>query len=135
MQENDKSESFSAAVVMQKVKKVSYKIMQSIHDAIATTGKHKIGNDMLSEIKGKDTVVNVFLKISALLCKVLLIEIKLKEKGVDDDLNKLDNVTEVEKEIDIMLLENFLAQHKKKEIKVSKMKENKIDKRSKKYDK
>ena len=127
MKETSRSRNFSPSVVIQKIKKVSCNIMQNIQDSVMPQSPYKLKihgkkskdkNDILSEIKGKDSTFNVFLKVSSLLCKVLLIEGKIKGDNINEELAEINFDNKIDDELDIETMRAFLSQYPEKDNKI-----------------
>ena len=120
MKETARSRNFAPNVVIQKIKKVSCNIMQNIQDTVIPQSRYKEKmqcrnpknkDNILSAIKGKDTTLNAFLKVSSLLCKVLLIEGKIKEEVLDKDLSTLNYEDATEYKVDIEAMHEFISKY------------------------
>lgn len=92
-------------LILKKLKKVSCEIIHKIQNSIT---KFKSLDKALLAIKGDDSIINVFLKISSLLCKLIAMEDKIKEKNpptkTDDENYKLS-------EGEIQLMKDFLSNY------------------------
>ena len=101
--------------------------MQNIQDSVMPQSPYKLKihgkkskdkNDILSEIKGKDSTFNVFLKVSSLLCKVLLIEGKIKGDNINEELAEINFDNKIDDELDIETMRAFLSQYPEKDNKI-----------------
>lgn len=98
--------------ILSKMKKISFSIMKKIHDSV--NGVKEIDRIMI-DIKGKDSIVTIFLRLSGLLCKLVLIENKIedhkqKQSQSNGDMSCVDDITDS----DVKLIESFLSSYRNK---------------------
>ncbi|AEI89499.1 hypothetical protein midi_01228 [Candidatus Midichloria mitochondrii IricVA] len=80
------------------MKKISLNIMRKIQNSI---GGFREIDKIMADIKGKDSIITVFLKISSLLCKLIIIESKIDDKKIQTNFN----------DTDIQLIKDFLSNY------------------------
>ena len=95
------------SLVLEKIKLVSWNIMHKIQGHIFGFKDHE---ETIKEIKGSDSIINVFLKTSALLFKLITIESKIDHKT---NSTNNEDVGESINNDDIKIIENFLSNYNK----------------------
>ncbi|CAK6543898.1 MAG: Phage protein [Candidatus Midichloria mitochondrii] len=89
-------ENSSTSVILERMKKISLNIMRKIQNSIGG-----FRDKIMADIKGKDSIITVFLKISSLLCKLIIIESKIDDKKIQTNFN----------DTDIQLIKDFLSNY------------------------